>query len=165
MNKYASIVFLLLVQFAFCQMVKPIPTYCPDKPAVPVSNIGPNEIFVPAAVDQKPEFPGGLPEFYALFHAEFNAPAQKADLNGKLFASFTIEKDGSLSNIRIIRDLGWDTGAETICVLQKMPHWKPAVYQGKNVRCEYALPISFPYKASKLTAAQLKNIAQIKDKQ
>jgi len=164
MNNYASIVFLLLMQVAFCQMVKPIPTYCPGKPAVEFSNIGPNEIFVPAAVDQKPEFPGGLPEFYALFHAKFNAPPQKPVLNGKLFASFTIEKDGSLSNIRIIRDLGLDTGAETIRILQKMPHWKPALYQEKNVRCEYALPITFPYKASKLTG-QLKTIAQIKDKQ
>jgi len=165
MNKYASIVFLLLVQFAFCQTVKPIPTYCPEKPSLPVSKTDPTEVFVLPAVDLKPEFPGGLPEFYNLFHTEFKSPAQKPDLNGRLFASFTIEKDGSLSNIRIIRDLGTGVGAETIRVLQSMPHWKPAVYQEKNVRCEYALPIAFPYKPSKLTAGQLKNIAEIKDKQ
>ncbi|GEP50513.1 hypothetical protein FNO01nite_11850 [Flavobacterium noncentrifugens] len=165
MNKYALIVFLLLMQFAFCQTVKPIPTYCPDKPSIPVSTIDPNEVFVLPAVDQKPEFPGGLPEFYTLFHAEFKAPAQKPDLNGRQFVSFTIEKDGSLSNIRIIRDLGMGIGAETIRVLQSMPHWKPAVYQQKTVRCNYTLPVTFPYEASKLTAGQLKNIAQIKDKQ
>lgn len=164
MNNCILTIFLLLVQMAVCQTAKSISTYCPEKPYVAISKTDQNEVFTSSAVDQKPQFPGGLPEFYKIFHAEFKTPAQKLDLNGRLFASFTIEKDGSLSNIRIICDLGMGIGAETIRVLQSMPHWKPAVYQQKNVCCEYALPITFPYKPSKLTAGQLKNIAEIKDK-
>jgi protein TonB len=53
-----------------------------------------------------------------------------------------VEKDGSFTDIRVIRDGGYpEAGKEAIRVLKKMPNWKPAVHNGRSVRSQFALPI------------------------
>ncbi len=61
---------------------------------------------------------------------------------GKIYLSFVVEKDGSLSNIRIIRGLSEKINNAAIEVVQKMPKWKPAINNGKPVRSRFTLPIS-----------------------
>ena len=92
-------------------------------------------------VDVKPNFPGGMKEFYNFLGKNYRVPESKK-LNGKVMVEFIVEKDGSLSNFKILRDLGKDTGKEAIRVLKKSPKWIPGQDKGKDVRVKYLIPIS-----------------------
>jgi Gram-negative bacterial TonB protein C-terminal len=91
-------------------------------------------------IDVPPDFPRGIDNFYAFFDQKFKKP-QVPDLIGKLFLSFTVEKDGSLTDIRVIKDIGFGTGEEAERVLQLSPKWLPGEKDGKKVRVNYILAI------------------------
>lgn len=164
MNKFVIIGFLFLAGFAFGQgFPKPKPTVCPGMPSQPYSVKGNDTIFSAAAKDLiKPEFPGGLDHFYKLFAAEFKIPMQNPDVKGKIFIKFVVEKDGSITNIKLLRDMGMGTGAEAIRALRQLPRWKPALYRQKTVRCDFSLPIKIPYEP--VTSASQLNVKEILDK-
>ncbi len=92
-------------------------------------------------VDVKPNFPGGLTEFYNFVAKNFRVP-QENKLNGKVFIQFVVEVDGSLSNFKVLRDLGNGTGDEAVRVLKKSPKWKPGILNEKPVRVLTSLPIT-----------------------
>lgn len=92
------------------------------------------------AVEVKPDFPGGIQKFYDFVSKNYQAPEE--DVKGKIFIQFVVEKDGSLTDIKVMRDLGYGTGAEAIRVLKKSPRWKPGIQNGRPVRVLYSLPIS-----------------------
>ncbi len=102
-------------------------------------------IYNTAGVEKKPEFPGGLKEFYDFIGKTFKAPDVKG-LSGKIFATFVVEKDGSLTDIKVIRDIGYGTAEETIRVLKLCPKWIPGEQKGRKVRVMYSLPISIQAK-------------------
>jgi periplasmic protein TonB len=104
-----------------------------------------NYIYNAAELEQLPTFPGGLQAFYKIFAADFKMPADKPDLTGRIFVTFVVEKDGMLSDIKILRDLGYGTGAEAVRVIKKLPKWIPGYQNGKAVRCQYSIPIRVPY--------------------
>jgi len=56
--------------------------------------------------------------------------------------SFVVDIDGSIMDIKVIKDIGFGTGKEAIRVLKLCPKWTPGVQDGKPVRCEFTLPIS-----------------------
>ncbi|OYQ45077.1 energy transducer TonB [Flavobacterium aurantiibacter] len=93
------------------------------------------------AVEVKPDFPGGMKKFYEFIQNNFNVP-EGLETSGKIYVQFVVEKDGSLTDIKVLRDIGSGTKAETMRVLKKCPKWKPGVQNGKNVRVLYSLPIS-----------------------
>lgn len=88
----------------------------------------------------KPEFPGGLNKLYSFIKKNYRIPKAQ-NLKGKVYTTFFIEKDGSLTNIIILRDIGYGTGEEAIRVLKKSPKWIPATQNGKKIRYRYPLPI------------------------
>lgn len=92
------------------------------------------------AVEVKPDFPGGIQKFYEFVGKNYRAPEE--DIKGKVYVQFVVEKDGSLTDIKVVRDIGYGTGAEAIRVLKKSPKWKPGVQNGRPVRVLYSLPIS-----------------------
>jgi hypothetical protein len=92
-------------------------------------------------VEKKPDFPGGIKAFYEFVGKNYKVPNVK-NLNGKIFIQFVVEKDGSLSDIKVIRDIGHGTGDEAVRVLKLSPNWTPGEQNGKPVRVQYALPIS-----------------------
>jgi periplasmic protein TonB len=94
-----------------------------------------------SGIDVKPEFVGGMSEFYKFIGKNYNMPNVKG-LTGKVYVGFVIEIDGSIGDIKIMKDLGYGTGEEAIRVLKLCPKWKPAELNGQNVRCSFALPIS-----------------------
>ena len=67
-------------------------------------------------------------------------------IQGTVYVSFVIEKDGSVSNIKVLRNIGGGCGEEAVRVVQAMPKWKPARQRGKRVRAQYTLPIKFNLK-------------------
>ena len=119
---------------------KPKPTYCPEVP----TKKDPTDVKSVNELTEKPEFELGLEAFYKYIGTNYKIPEEitKNKLKGKVFASFIVEKDGSLSNIKILRDMGYGTGEEAERVLKNSPKWKPGKIDGKPVRTMYSLPIS-----------------------
>jgi protein TonB len=99
-----------------------------------------NTIYNSAGIEVKPEFPGGMAKFYKFIENNYNVPSESP--GGKVFIQFVVEKDGSLTDIKILRDIGHGTGKEAERVLRKSPKWTPAEQNGKKVRCSYQLPIT-----------------------
>ncbi len=101
------------------------------------------DIYVLAEVEKSPEFPGGMTEFYKFIGKNFKIPleARKNNIEGKVYMRFVIEKDGSLSDVTTLKDLGYGIGNEAIRVLKLSPKWTAATLQGKAVRVMYTLPI------------------------
>lgn len=93
-------------------------------------------------IESKPEYPGGMDSFYKHISSNFKPPVNKDFKGGKIIVTFVIEKDGSITDIKIVRDLGFGTGKESIRVLKKAKKWKPGEQNGKKVRVQFALPIS-----------------------
>jgi protein TonB len=94
-----------------------------------------------AGIEQKPEYPGGIEKFYSFVGKNYQAPEEEG-LKGKVYVTFVVEKDGSLTDIKVIRDIGYGTGKEAIRVLSKCPRWLPGEQNGKKVRVLYSLPIT-----------------------
>jgi TonB family protein len=96
-------------------------------------------------VEEMAEFPGGVREMYKFLGANIKYPAdaQNAKTQGKVFLEFVIKKDGTISNIKILKGIGSGCDEEAIRVVKAMPKWKPAMQNGKIVNSSFTLPISF----------------------
>ena len=95
--------------------------------------------------DEAPEFPGGTEALYEFLQANIQYP-EKAKVNhieGKVYVTFIIETDGSISFSKVLRDIGGGCGLEALRVVRSMPRWKPGKRSGEIVRVQYNLPISF----------------------
>jgi len=97
---------------------------------------------------KKPEYPGGINEFYKLVGMNFQIPteADKNKVEGTLLIKFMVEKDGSLSEFKIEKDLGYGITDEAIRVIKLSPKWIPGSENGKAVRIEYSMPITIQAK-------------------
>jgi len=100
-----------------------------------------NTVYNTAGIEVKPDFPGGMDKFNAFVAKNYQAPEEEG-LKGKVYVTFVVEKDGSLTDIKVLRDIGYGTGKEAIRVLNKCPKWTPGEQNGKKVRCTFSLPIS-----------------------
>ena len=69
--------------------------------------------------------------------------AREADIQGTVVIRFVVEKDGSISNAEVVRDIGGGCGKEALRVVNKMPTWIPGSQQGHKVRVQFNLPIRF----------------------
>ncbi|WP_414656053.1 energy transducer TonB [Flavobacterium sp.] len=102
-----------------------------------------NETYSLKGLDVKPEFPGGINEFYKFIAQNYTVPKEKPiDVKGKIYATFIIEKDGLITDVKIIKDLGFNTGNEAIRVLKLSPKWTPGKQNNKDVRVLYTIPMS-----------------------
>lgn len=87
-----------------------------------------------------PHFPGGEVAFQKYLHQNLR-PINGA--TGRVITSFIIEKDGSLSNIRVLKGLNKEADSEAIRVINASPNWLPGVYNGQPQRKAYTMPINF----------------------
>ncbi|GAA4782533.1 hypothetical protein GCM10023231_07760 [Olivibacter ginsenosidimutans] len=94
-------------------------------------------------VEVQPSFQGGMRAFYQWVSTHYKYPkeAVKQGVSGALHLSFIVNEDGSLSDIRLLRDLGYGTGEEAIRMLKECPKWLPGIINGKAVKVAYSLPI------------------------
>ena len=99
-------------------------------------------ILVPDVI---PEFPGGEDSLFAFLsrNIKYPAEAKKADIRGRVFVTFVVEKDGRITGERILRDIGGGCGEEVLRVIRAMPKWKPGTQDGKPVRVQFNLPVAF----------------------
>ena len=96
-------------------------------------------------VEQMPEYPGGpkaLMEFLNN-NVQYPAEAEKAGIQGRVIATFVVEKDGSISNAKVVKSVDPLLDAEALRVIGAMPNWKPGMQNGKVVRVKYTVPLSF----------------------
>ncbi len=106
-----------------------------------VTDDNPDQLYSSAGVEVKPEFPGGIDKWYSFLRSNFNPPDEPG-LKGKVMVSFVVERDGSLTDIKVLRDIGFGSGKEAERVLRKGPKWSPAEQNGKKVRCTFVQTFS-----------------------
>ncbi len=94
-------------------------------------------------VEVSPEPPGGLHAFRIWLAQNYRFPqaAVDAGVNGTIELTFTVEADGSIADVRVLRDLGHGTGEEAVSVLKRADKWAPGIQNGRAVRVAYTLPI------------------------
>jgi protein TonB len=111
----------------------------PDEPPAPTDDT----IF--KVVEKDPEFPGGLSALYEYLRNNIVYPkiAREVNIQGTVYLSFVVEKDGSLSNIQIIRSPDQLLSDEAFRVVSAMPDWSPGLQRNKPVRVSFSLPIRF----------------------
>lgn len=100
-----------------------------------------NKVYNIAEIEVKPEFPGGTSEFMKYISKNFELPKDKDFKGGRVIASFVVNTDGSLSDIKILKDAGFGTGEEATRVLKNCKNWLSGFHNGDKVRCGYMIPI------------------------
>jgi protein TonB len=120
----------------------------PDVPVVKVEVVEEEEepeeqIFL--VVEQQPSFPGGEAELYKYLANNIQYPdvAKNNNITGRVYLTFVVEKDGTIANAKILRDIGGGCGAEALRVVNSMPKWTPGKQRGQAVRVQFNLPVSF----------------------
>ena len=95
--------------------------------------------------EQMASFPGGLQELnkYLAKNIKYPQQARETGTQGRVYLTFVVEKDGSITDIKILRDIGSGCGEEAIRVVKSMPKWTPAMQRGKKVRQQFNLPVNF----------------------
>lgn len=96
-------------------------------------------------VEVMPEFPGGMAECLKFLGKNIKYPvqSQQAGVQGKVIVQFVVEKDGSVSNPKVVRSIDPDLDGEAVRVISIMPKWKPGMQKGQAVRVKYTVPVTF----------------------
>ena len=121
-------------------------TYIPPPPSLPGrdnTESNGNEVFV--IVENQPEFPGGNTALMNFISENIVYPkiAQENGIQGRVITNFIIEKDGSLSDIQVVRGVDPSLDKEAVRLIAAMPKWTPGTQRGNKVRVRYLLPIVF----------------------
>ncbi|TWI02394.1 hypothetical protein IQ05_00645 [Flavobacterium tiangeerense] len=88
-----------------------------------------------------PDFKGGISMFYSFIKDNFKVPKNDNNLQGEIIASFSIEKDGNLKEVKIVRGLDVTSNEELSRVLKLSPKWYPGVDYGKPINCDFQLSL------------------------
>jgi periplasmic protein TonB len=96
-------------------------------------------------VESMPEYPGGEAALYAYLAENIKYPqmAKESGIQGRVFVTFVVERDGRVTDVRVLRGIGGGCDEEAIRVVEGMPKWTPGKQRGKSVRVQYNLPVKF----------------------
>lgn len=99
-------------------------------------------------VEQMPTYAEGEAAMFEFIYANIQYPPIAKDnwIQGTVYATFVVEKDGSISNVKIVRDIGGGCGEEAARVIKLMPNWLPGRQRGRPVRVQFTLPVKFMLK-------------------
>jgi periplasmic protein TonB len=128
--------------------VEVVDAFIPPPPPEEVKIVAiekPKEEEIFTAVEQNPEFPGGTSEMYKYLgqNIKYPAAAQRANVSGRVFVKFVVEKDGSIGKVEVLKGIGFGCDEEAIRVIKSMPKWNPGRQNGKNVRVFYNMPVVY----------------------
>lgn len=112
-------------------------------PEIEEEEVHETEVFT--IVEEMPEFPGGMNKLadYLAKNIKYPQMARESGIQGRVFITFVVEKDGSVTNVQVLRSLGGGCDEEAMRVVKSMPKWKPGKQRGKPVRVSYNLPVNF----------------------
>ena len=101
------------------------------------------EIFT--VVEENPTFPGGDEARIQFLTSNMKYPtmARESGIQGKVYVTFVVEKDGRVTDVKILRGIGGGCDEEAVRVVKAMPRWNPGKQRGKSVRVQFTLPIQF----------------------
>lgn len=96
-------------------------------------------------VEQQPMFPGGQTALmkYLSEHTKYPVVAQENGVQGRVTVQFVVEKDGSISDVHVLRGVDPSLDKEAVRVVKSMPRWTPGKQNGINVRVNYRVPVLF----------------------
>jgi TonB family protein len=125
-------------QLSVSEVKNRIPSFSTD--TVPARD---NKVFT--AIEQAPQFPGGMNAFAEFLASNIQYPAEsrKRSLQGRVIVSFVVEKDGSLTDIHTVRGVDSSINAEAVRVIKLSPKWSPGIQNGHQARVAYSVPIAF----------------------
>ncbi len=122
----------------------PAPPPPPPPPPPPsTTNAGEEPVFT--VVENMPQYPGGEEARmnYMIKNVKYPKEATEKGIQGTVYVSFIVEKDGSISNTTILKAVGGGLDQEAMRVVSEMPNWKPGTQNGKQVRTKFTMPIYF----------------------
>ena len=96
-------------------------------------------------VEVMPEFPGGdqaMMDFVAK-NVVYPQEARDKEISGRVMVSFIVEKDGSITDAKVVKGIGGGCDEEAVRVVNAMPKWKPGKQKGKPVRVSFMMPFTF----------------------
>ncbi|QJX47147.1 TonB family protein [Hymenobacter taeanensis] len=98
-------------------------------------------------VEEMPDFVGGQAALakYLQRHLRYPASALRSSISGRVFVAFTVNSDGTIKDVEILKGLGYGTDEEATRVISAMPAWKPGRQNNRAVPVRYTLPITFRY--------------------
>lgn len=104
-----------------------------------------NEIYNAAGVESYPEFPGGMAAWAKFIQRNLRYPnaAQESEVQGKVYINFVVEKDGSITDVNVVRGIGYGCDEEAVRVIKKSPKWKAGMQNNQAVRVRYSMPIGY----------------------
>ena len=96
-------------------------------------------------VEQMPSFPGGDAELMKFLHDHMKYPAvaEENGIQGRVICTFVVERDGSITDVKVIKSVDPSLDKEAIRVLKSMPKWIPGKQNGSAVRVKYTVPVTF----------------------
>ena len=110
-------------------------------------NVQPAVAAPSSALDQMPEFPGGMEALNTYLRNNIRYPqeAQKAGIQGRVVIEFVISKDGSITDAEVAHSVDPQLDAEALRLIKNMPRWKPGMRKGQAIRVKQTLPIRFAF--------------------
>lgn len=108
-----------------------------------------NHVLEPAkvydVVDEMPQFPGGSQSMleYLSKNIKYPVVAEENGVQGRVIVTFVVERDGSITNEKIVKSVDPSLSKEAIRVVKSMPHWIPGRQKGSAVRVKYTVPVTF----------------------
>lgn len=96
-------------------------------------------------VESMPDFPGGDAARIKYLNENIKYPqmARESGIQGRVFVTFVVEKDGNVTDVRVLRGIGGGCDEEAVRVIKNMPKWNPGKQRGKSVRVQFNMPILF----------------------
>ena len=113
-----------------------------------------DSVYIFNEIDVKPEFPGGMEKvmIYLAENTKYPENARKAGVQGKVYVSFVIDKNGKVIEAKIVKGVSKELDKEALRVISSMPDWSSGEKDGKKINVSYIVPIGF-----KLTNDNTKN--------
>lgn len=108
----------------------------------------PKDTTVYRVVEVMPSYPGDMEAFYKFLAQQMHYPKEALEngIEGRVVVRFVVEEDGRLTHFEAISSPSPLLSNEAIRVLRQMPRWNPAKRMGRNVRCQYNIPVMFRLK-------------------
>lgn len=99
-------------------------------------------------VEELPAYPGGMEELMKFLQTQVKYPkeAEEKGLQGRVLVTFVVEKNGSISNAKVVKSVSPELDAEALHVVNMMPRWTPGKQRGEAVRVKFTIPILFRLK-------------------
>lgn len=117
----------------------------PVEPVIVAETDGPGPYNIHKTVDEEPEFPGGKKALLEFIRKNLSYPleAKIKNIQGRVITNFVVERNGSLSEVQVIRGVHPSLDKEAIRIIEAMPDWEPGKVKGQPVRSRYTLPLAF----------------------